>query len=232
MPPAGSPSSIPCRQGREIAVRVLPSLSHVARSGVSEPLADPVRLSPVIMSPCLLSVPFPTQGPFRSAGITPRLRYYGPIRHPCRPGLPLAGSRSPRARHRQGFPCCCAFHLPCMPTPLPRQKPDRCARRSLPNPVGGLPLITGGSASALTVSGPARRSLAFRPAWSLSRPRRPRSRQSASIHVVTSMNRPGRYQPERQLLGGFPHNTRKARLSTAHCNAELTSRSHLSPDYS
>ena len=27
--------------------------------------------------------------------------------------------------------------------------------------------------------------------------------QSASAHVVTSMNRPGRYQPERQLLGGF-----------------------------
>ena len=29
----------------------------------------------------------------------------------------------PRARHRQGFPCCCAFHLPCMPTPLPRRTP-------------------------------------------------------------------------------------------------------------
>ena len=42
---------------------------------------------------------------------------------PCRPGLPLAGSRLPRARHRQGFPCCCTFHLPCMPTPLPRRKP-------------------------------------------------------------------------------------------------------------
>ena len=29
----------------------------------------------------------------------------------------------PRAWHRQGFPCCCAFHLPCVPTPLPRRKP-------------------------------------------------------------------------------------------------------------
>ena len=29
----------------------------------------------------------------------------------------------PRARHRQGFPCCCTFHLPCMPTPVPRRKP-------------------------------------------------------------------------------------------------------------
>jgi hypothetical protein len=37
----------------------------------------------------------------------------------------------------------------------------------------GLPLKTGGSASVLTVSRPARRSLAFRPAWSLGRPWRP-----------------------------------------------------------
>ena len=42
---------------------------------------------------------------------------------PCRPGLPLAGFRLPRARHRRGFPCCYAFHLPCMPAPLPRRKP-------------------------------------------------------------------------------------------------------------
>ena len=42
---------------------------------------------------------------------------------PSRPGLPLAGFRLPRARHRLGFPCCYAFHLPCMPTPLPRRKP-------------------------------------------------------------------------------------------------------------
>ena len=37
----------------------------------------------------------------------------------------------------------------------------------------GLPLKSGGSASVLSVSRPARRSLAFRPAWSLSRPWRP-----------------------------------------------------------
>ena len=51
---------------------------------------------------------------------------------PCRSSLPLAGSRLPRARRRQGFPCCCAFHLPCMPTPLPRRKPAGANRRSLP----------------------------------------------------------------------------------------------------
>ena len=28
---------------------------------------------------------------------------------PCRPGLPLAGFRLPRARHRRSFPCCHTF---------------------------------------------------------------------------------------------------------------------------
>jgi len=37
---------------------------------------------------------------------------------------------------------------------------------------GSLPQTTGGSAPALHVSRPARRSLALRPAWSLDRPRR------------------------------------------------------------
>ena len=91
---------------------------------------------------------------------------------PCRPGLPLAGFRLPRARHRQGFPCCYAFHLPCMPTPLPRRKPAGASSLSS-QPVGGLPLISEGSASATPVSRPAQRSLSFRPAWSLGHPRRP-----------------------------------------------------------
>ena len=39
--------------------------------------------------------------------------------------------------------------------------------------VGSLPRFNGGSASALRVSRPARRSLALWPVWSLSRPRRP-----------------------------------------------------------
>ena len=45
---------------------------------------------------------------------------------------------------------------------------------SLSSPsANGLPLKSGGSASVLSVSRPARRSLAFRPAWSLSHPWRP-----------------------------------------------------------
>ncbi len=53
-------------------------------------------------------------------------------------------------------------------------------------PVGGsLPRIVGGSASATCFSRPARRSLALRPAWSLSRPRRP-----FSIGVLQAMSLP------------------------------------------
>ena len=53
-------------------------------------------------------------------------------------------------------------------------------------PAGGsLPRQKGGSASALLVSGPAQRSLALQPAWSLSRPRRPRY-----IGVLQAMSLP------------------------------------------
>ena len=55
---------------------------------------------------------------------------------PCRSSLPLAGFRLPRARRRQGFPCCNAFHLPHVPTPLPRRKP---VVLSLPPPTGRRP---------------------------------------------------------------------------------------------
>ena len=68
--------------------------------------------------------------------------------------------------------------------------------------IDSLPLSTGGLASASCVSRPARRSLAFRPAWSLSRPKRILLSRVLSAHGVASMNRSGRYQPERQLLGG------------------------------
>ena len=50
---------------------------------------------------------------------SPLLRAHPP---PCRPKLALAGSRWARARHRQGFPCCCFLPLPCVPAPLPRRK--------------------------------------------------------------------------------------------------------------
>ena len=79
--------------------------------------------------------------------------------------------------------------LPC--AYMPSLYPDGDDRpgfvsRSLAVPVAGsLPREFGGAASALTVSRPARRSLALRPAHSLSRPRRPYfTAQPPSRHEV------------------------------------------------
>ena len=53
--------------------------------------------------------PFPSVAevrPLSSTGITRLHRYYGPVRHPIRPGLALAGCRLVNCHHRWGFPCC------------------------------------------------------------------------------------------------------------------------------
>ena len=97
------------------SVSPAPSLTHVMLRN-SLPLhagfigkATPAGLRPSVIPPHLR--------PLSSTGVTPRLQSYRPLRHPGRPGLPLAGFRLPRARHRLDFPCCYAFHLPCMPAP-------------------------------------------------------------------------------------------------------------------
>ena len=88
---------------------------------------------------------------------------------PCRPSLPLTGSRfgacltTHRASHvAASFPFhACQRHYPGGSKGVPA---------SLASPsVFGLPHFSGGSAPALPVSRPARRSLAFRPACSLNR---------------------------------------------------------------
>ena len=48
-------------------------------------------------------------------------------------------------------------------------------------------------------------------------PRAALCRQSASVHFVTSVNRPGCYQPERQLLGGVRTRQKKAPFHGARC---------------
>ena len=89
-------------------------------------------------------------------------------------------------------------------------------------PAGGsLPRQKGGSASALLVSGPAQRSLALQPAWSLSRPRRPRY-----IGVLQAMSLPPSPAPiatgwSDSCRAGFAP-ARRRRLSTAHRRTEAT----------
>ena len=97
-----------------------------------------------------------------------------------------------------------------------------------------LPQIYGGSAPALQFSGPARRSLTFRPAWSLNRPPDP-SVPGASNHVVAFMIRPDRHQPRRRLLGGV--RTRQgnapfhgARIFSCYCLSVSFCRSPIPPN--
>src|SRR5208283_2905847 len=77
-------------------------------------------------------------------------------------------------------------------------RPNRCMCRLLPCP-RGLPRARGGSASASTLSGPARTSLTLRPAGSLDHPRWPLSRgfDGASYPATTLVS----YQVNRQLPG-------------------------------
>ena len=110
--------------------------------------------------------------PLPSTGITRFRRYYGPLRHPTRPGLSLAGCRlTVTRRHRRGFSCCSTFPCANMPSPLPRW--DRNPSRSVQGCDIGLPRPFVGSAPTSNVSRPARRSLALRPACSRSCPRQP-----------------------------------------------------------
>ena len=115
-----------------------PSLSHVMLSELSAPSRG-VRRQSHSRGLSSLRHPSTPEAPFLD-GHYPASPVLRASPSPCRPSLPLAGFRLPRARRRQGFPCCHAFHPPCMPAPLPRRKPAGAlvalfpvGRRSSPN---------------------------------------------------------------------------------------------------
>jgi hypothetical protein len=127
---------------------------------------------------------------------------------PALPGLDGTVTLSdPRPLHRQkrcrsrnlrpdGSPLMTRITLPTCRVQYPG-RPDRCLCRLLRCPCG-FPRAKGGSASALTLSRPARTSLALRPIGSLDRPRRPFTR-------LRPGELPGRaarsLQSNRQLFG-------------------------------
>ena len=152
--------------------------------------------------PCLLSASLSKSGPFPQPALpgvlsptglsaTPPARpapHEGPV-GACTPptGLPVL-LRLPSSAHASAI------------TPAGT---SRCARRFASRSVIGLPLIAGGSAPASPFSRPAQRSLAFRPARSLSC-----SMQPFVTEVLQSMSLPPRPAPaatnrKRQLLGGI-----------------------------
>src|SRR5271163_4135478 len=107
--------------------------------------------------------------PLPSAGVTRRRRYYGPLRHPGRPGLSLAGVRLRVTRpHHLGFPVLrwiSVYRHAVVITPVARWVRSLVGRPiptvSLVASGCGLPHLCARSASTLVVSRPARRSLAI-----------------------------------------------------------------------
>jgi hypothetical protein len=112
-----------------------------------------------------------------STGVTRLPRYYGPLRHPTRPGLSLASCQliptaitAGASRVASGLLCVHAVAI----TPAGSMEHVRSSLSI----VGGLPREKVGSAPATVFSGPAQRSLTLRPA-------RSRSRQ-ATLYIESS----------------------------------------------
>ena len=129
------------------------------------------RLTP-IHTPSPSSTSTPEVRVLSSAGVTRLRRSYDPVRHPSDP--PLRSGVEAATSDPDGSPSITRITIPTCCAQYPG-RPGRCARRLLPCP-RGLPRERDGSASASTLSRPARTSLALRPAGSLDRPRRPLSR--------------------------------------------------------
>ena len=176
--------------------------------------ATPAGFRPSRISPHLRPLP--------SAGIARRLQYCGPLRHPAGPACPSRGSgwrvhatdRASRVA-TSSIMQTCRRHYPGGNGPVHSSLASRTAV--------GLPHIPGGSAPALPFSRPARRSLAFRPACSLSRPRRPfdtKVLQSTSLPPQTALAATNR--SDNCCVGFAP--TRKTRLSTAHWEFRLATK--------
>ena len=152
-------------------------------------VATPASLLPSDIAPCLR--------PLSSTGITRRLQYYEPLRHPAGPACPSRDSgwcvhTTDRASRVASIP---SYMRAAANTPA---EPAGASVARFPAD-GGLPRITAGSASALPFSRPARRSLALRPACSLNRPWRPFS--SECFRRCRYLLRPLRLLPAGATVG-------------------------------
>ena len=135
-----------------------------ARLRGTRPSATPASLLPFAIAFHLRSLP--------SAGITRLPRYLRTSPPPCRPDLTLAGCRLACAAPPAGLPVLRPIPSSTHATANTPAEPVGARVARFPT-AGSLPRFNGGSASAVRVSRPARRSLALWPVWSLSRPRRP-----------------------------------------------------------
>ena len=114
---------------------------------------------------------------------------------------------------RWGFPCCGRSPCTYMPTPLPRR--DRVGALSLlPHSTAAFPEILPGRLPRFGLSRPAQRSLTFRPACSLNRPRRSVSSEASTDLLPPPPLRLLPAGTTRRRVGIAPTGNR--RLCTAH----------------
>ena len=154
--------------------------------------------------PCPLSVSLSKSGPFPrpalpgvfsrtdlSATLPARPAPHGGPVGACTPpiGLPVL-LRLPSSMHAG--------------TPTPAET-VRCICRFSSRSVVGLPLISGGSAPALPVSRPARCSHHIPACMVAKLLNTALCHQSASVYIVTSVGRPGCYQPKATIVGWGSH---------------------------
>ena len=172
--------------------------------------------------PCPLSVSLSKSGPFpRPAlpGVFSRTDLSATL--PARPaphGVPVGACTPPI-----GLPV--LLRLPSSMhagTPTPAET-VRCICRFSSRSVIGLPLISGGSAPALPVSRPARCSHHIPACMVAKLLNTALCHQSASVYIVTSVGRPGCYQPKATIVGwgshppgkrAFPRRTEKCGTNT------------------
>jgi hypothetical protein len=157
----------PCRTGHRSETWAIPSLCRATPSATSEHLVELLGSSPIPRSFVASCVSFQLR-PLPSPGVTRLHRYNEPLRHPKRPGLSLASCQLIHTAITAGTSRV-ALGPHCLHAVANTPAGQMEFIRSYDSIRFGLPTNRGGSAPALSVSGPTQRSLTLRPTCSPSR---------------------------------------------------------------